>query len=390
LAFVLLIAFATALGVAITSQEEAVREGSARAADTFDLLVAAPGSQTDVVMAAIYLQPGTVPLLEGALVAQALGEPRAVFSAPLGFGDNIHGSPVVGSTAAFVEHLSKGLAEGRSFATQTEAVVGAASKMKVGDAFAPIHGTATDGEDNDSDHASEHVHPQRLTVVGRMKQTGTPWDNAVVVPIEYIWQAHGLPTGHAREDTRIGPPFDLSRTPGSPVIVMKPRTVADAYRLRMQYRTNASMAFFPAEALLRLYDVLANVRVAMTWLALAAQALVVLSMLAGIMAILAVHRRQFAVLRALGAPRAYIFLSVWMSVSVLVVSGAVLGLAAGTLTAMAGSALLAHQTGIALSATLGWGEVALVLGMIGFGLLVAVIPALIAYRHPVITSLQST
>ena len=42
--FVLLIAVAVALGVAVSAQEAALRIGSARAADKFDLVVAAPGS----------------------------------------------------------------------------------------------------------------------------------------------------------------------------------------------------------------------------------------------------------------------------------------------------------------------------------------------------------
>src|SRR5258706_4432939 len=80
--FVLLVAVATAIGVGITEQEAALRIGSARAADKFDLLVAAPGSETDVVLAAIYLRPGTVPLLAPEMVAKALAEPHARIAAP--------------------------------------------------------------------------------------------------------------------------------------------------------------------------------------------------------------------------------------------------------------------------------------------------------------------
>ena len=97
--FILLVAVATAIGVAITAQEAALRTGSARAADKFDLVVAAPGSQTDVVLAAIYLRPGTVPLLDPRIVGKALVEPHAKISAPLGFGDNIRGAPIVGTVA---------------------------------------------------------------------------------------------------------------------------------------------------------------------------------------------------------------------------------------------------------------------------------------------------
>ena len=38
-------------------------KGSARAADRFDLIVAAPGSQTDLLLKVVFLQPGSVELL---------------------------------------------------------------------------------------------------------------------------------------------------------------------------------------------------------------------------------------------------------------------------------------------------------------------------------------
>jgi len=116
LLFTLLVAVATAIGVAITTQEAALRIGSARAADKFDLVVAAPGSETDVALAAIYLRPGTVPLLDPAIVGKVLAEPRATISAPLGFGDNVRGAEIVGTVPAFVDYLSGGLSEGRVFA----------------------------------------------------------------------------------------------------------------------------------------------------------------------------------------------------------------------------------------------------------------------------------
>ena len=219
--FILLVAVATAIGVAITAQETALRTGSARAADKFDLVIAAPGSQTDVVMAAIYLRPGTVPLLDSAVVAKALAEPHAKISAPLGFGDNIRGAPIVGTVAAFVDHLSGGLEQGRVFAAEGEAVVGAASDLAIGGSFRAEHGMHH-VDDADGDHPE---HPATLTVVGRMKPTGTPWDNSVIVPIEFVWRVHGLPTGHPEHAREIGPPFDPDRVPGAPAIVIKPDTI---------------------------------------------------------------------------------------------------------------------------------------------------------------------
>jgi putative ABC transport system permease protein len=382
LLFILLVAVATAIGVGITTQEAALRIGSARAADKFDLMVAAPGSETDVVLAAIYLRPGTVPLLDPAMVGKVLAEPRAKISAPLGFGDNIRGSPIVGTVPGFVDYLSGGLQEGRVFATEGEAVAGAAASVTMGESFHPDHGR------NPFLEAGARVqHAATLTVVGRMKPTGTPWDNSVIVPIESVWRVHGLPTGHAESETRIGPPFDAARVPGVPAIVIKPETINAAYGLRTLYRSPLSMAFFPAEALIRLYEVLGDIRELMGWLALATQGLVVIAMLAGVMAILTLHRRQFAVLRALGAPRLYIFLCVWAQIAVIAVAGALIGLLLGAGAAIVVSHMITRATGIVLPAQIGPDELMLVGGMIAFGLVVATVPAFISYRRSVIEGL---
>jgi putative ABC transport system permease protein len=386
LIFVILVAIATATGVGITAQEAALRNGSARAADKFDLVIAAPGSQTDVVLAAIYLRPGTVPLIDPKIVAQAFADPHAVIVAPLGFGDSLHGSPIVGTVAPFVDHLSGGRQEGRLFATETEAVAGAATPVTIGQTFRPEHGLH---EDDDDEGEEYHEHNTDVTVVGRMKPTGTPRDNSIIVPIELVWRVHGLPTGNAENETRIGPPFVASRVSGVPAIIVKPDTLAAAYGLRNTYRTPLSMAFFPAEPLLRLYEVLGDIRELMSWMALATEGLVVLAMLAGVMAVLALHRRQFGVLRALGAPRLYIFLCVWGQIAFIAITGAVIGLALGTGAVLLISYMITHATGIVLPAEIGTNELLLVGGMILFGLLVSTIPAFVIHRQSVIQALNA-
>ena len=142
LLFVGVIALAVALGVAISAQERALRLGSARAADRFDLIVAAPGSQTDVLLSVVYLDPTAVELLSPEMTRTILTGERAAFAAPIGFGDSLGGDPVVGTTVEFVDHLSGGLAEGQPFATLNEAVVGALSPHEIGEQLEVRHGNS--------------------------------------------------------------------------------------------------------------------------------------------------------------------------------------------------------------------------------------------------------
>ena len=396
--FLLIVALAVALGIAISAQERALRVGSARAADKFDLIVAAPGSQTDVLFSTVYLDPSAVQLLDPAITRLLLDESEADFVAPIGFGDAIGEDPVVGTIAPFVDHLSDGLAEGRLFATVNEAVVGALSSHQVGDELEVSHGhggaTGTDADAAaDAIEAGSAIpggdgdHPH-ITVTGRMQPTGTPWDRAIVVPIEYNWLAHGLGTGHLPGDTHIGAPFDAENLPGLPAVVVKPKDVAAAYGLRGAYRTPQSTAFFPAEVLVELYALLGDATAIMSGLTLAAQALVVAAILAGVVAILDLQRQRFAVLRALGASPIFIFTTVWIYVAAIVLSGALIGLGLGWAFASVVSDLLAQSTGVAMRAEIGLRELSLVGTLVGLGLVLALVPALITYRRPVVEALR--
>ena len=133
------------------------------------------------------------------MTAQALNDTRAKIASPLGFGDSIKGSPILGTTPDFATYLSGGWAQGRVFRTETEAVIGSAVRLKLGEKFRPSHGMSHNAHDVDDDDHGEEQHTIDLQVVGQMNPTGTPWDNAVIVPIELVWRIHGLPTGHAAE-----------------------------------------------------------------------------------------------------------------------------------------------------------------------------------------------
>ena len=231
-------------------------------------------------------------------------------------------------------------------------------------------------------------HDVELTIVGRMAPTGTPWDTAIVVPVEQVWLVHGLPTGHAPGDEKIGPPFDPARLPGVPAVVIKPDTVPSAYGLRSAYRGEDAMAFFPAEVLVQLYATLGDVRSVLDVLTLTTQLLVIAAILAGLMALIQLQRARFAVLRALGAPRSYIFFVVWTGITVMVTAGAILGLGLGYLVAQVLSLVISQETGVAMAAGIGRPELVLAGMLILLGGIVALIPAAFVHRQSVVDLLR--
>jgi putative ABC transport system permease protein len=358
-----------------------LRTGSARAADRFDLIVAAPGSQTDALLTSVFLRPGAPRLLAPEVTTRLLNDRSAAFVAPLAFGDSYRGAPIVGTTAALIAHLSDGLAEGRVFAARTEAVVGAASRLDVGTTFRAVHGVHDDEDHEAKSEANLHEHGATITVVGRMKPTGSPWDRAIAVPVELVWVLHGLPDGHEPGAETIGPPFAPERTPGIPAAVVRPESIATAYRLRSAYTTAESMAFFPAEALRSLYSVLGDMRRLMSLLALVTQALVLLAIMASVLILFRLLSPQFVTLRALGAPRCYIFAVAWSFTAFLVFVGTLLGVTGGYGLSFAISRWLAGETGIALSPTIGSAETAIAASVLTIGLALAILPAWLMQRR---------
>lgn len=174
LVVVLLIALAVALGVGVTLQERALRLGSARASEKFDLVIGAPGSETQLVLSTVFLQPAPLPLVSGDVLLDLQDDPRVAWAAPVGFGDFYRGYPLIGTTTRLISETAPVMAEGRTFAREGEAVIGAKVALSIGDDIVPTHGEIERGG-----HDHDGI---RYRVTGRLAPTGTPWDRAILVP----------------------------------------------------------------------------------------------------------------------------------------------------------------------------------------------------------------
>lgn len=412
-AIMLLVALAVATGIAIGAQERALRQGSARAADDFDLIIGAPGSQTQLLMSSVYLQLDALPLVDGRVLKALALDERAGSFAPVAFGDVSRGYPVVGTTAALASRWGRiAPSEGRLFTTEGEAVLGADVLYRLGDTIEPSHGVAghvSRPGQADEEELSHRHEGHGYTAVGRLPRLGSPWDRAILVPIESVWEVHGLGNGHAEEargdapfwhagsgtgdrrpaeQARIGPPFDGKRVPGVPAIVVKPKSVAGAYALRAQYRQGGTMAFFPAEVLVSLYGALGDMRDILVVASASNAVLILASVVLLLIAVNGLRRRRYATLRALGAPRSYVLLVTWIGTIVLIAAGCVAGLVLGVIATHAISGLVAARTGLSLSPAIGLGELAQAGLLCVVGSLLALLPAAISYRSPIIQGLR--
>ena len=362
LALALVLAFAGSLSPAVSMMERSIRSGMARSADAFDLLIGARGSAVDLVLGAVYLQPESLSLLPRETLEEVKAHGGIRWAAPLAFGDRWRDYPLAGTSSELVTLGSRRpLASGRMFLTPDEAVVGAGVPLKEGDSFAPSHGSVA-GAALDGEGGSTHAHSFR--VVGRMPATGTPWDRVIAVPIEALWSMHGAGSGDGR----------------CSAVVVKPVTVADAYRLRTALNTEKTQAVFSGEVLVRLFGILEQMHDVMLLLTSGAQAAALAAALVSGFFAVAMRVRALALLRALGASHRFLAVSVWLMVSGIMLAGCALGLGLGCLMASAASAWIQTETGVALTVSLSAKECLTALGAAGCGCLAAFLPAWFACR----------
>ena len=370
--FVILLAVATGLGIGVTALERGIREGTARAADKFDLVVGTPGSELTLLFASVFLEPSVVGLIDGATFVEIAESDGVAFAAPLGFGDSYEGAPVVGTTQDLVDHLSEGVLEGRSFDDPFEAVIGHLAPLDIGDVFTPAHGVG--------DAAITGLHEDELTVVGRMPPTGSPWDSSIIVPIESVWITHGLANGHAPvpegAPEPLGPPFDAAYFPGTPAVVIHPDGLAEAYGLRNAFQSDPGlMAIFPGTELANLYVIMGNIRAAMSTIVGISQGVVAIGVLTTLFVLTQLFARQLGLLAILGAPKRFVLAIVWIYAAVLLIVGTLLGIALGWGSAASLSAMATAQTDIAISARLRWVEAHMAAGFLSLSLVLALIPS---------------
>ena len=119
----------------------------------------------------------------------------------------------------------------------------------------------------------------------------------------------------------------------------------------------------------------------MSLLALVTQALVLLAIMASVLILFRLLSPQFVTLRALGAPRRYIFAVAWGFTAFLVFVGTLLGVTGGYGLSFAISRWLAGETGIALSPTIGSAETAIAASVLAIGLALATLPAWLMQRR---------
>lgn len=391
-------ALATGLVMAVFAVSQQARLAFAGGGLGFDAVLGARGSQVQLVLNAVFhleTSPGNVPWR---LYRELAEDPRVKVALPYAVGDSYRGHRVVGTTSALFEEVLD--AEDRPLALEPgsrpfdagrrEAVLGARvareTGLTVGAHFQPSHGVT-------EDPVEEHVHEEEYVVVGVLEPTGTPTDRVVWIPLEGVWRMDGhrlRGTGEEEYTPRDGVPIPDEHKELSAVL-LKLSSPQAGFSLSNQINRmgkEATLAWPVGATMAQLFDKLG-------WMArlleLVAQLVVLVaagSILASLYNTMNERRREFAVLRSLGARRATIFTVIVLEAEAIALLGCALGYLVFALILVGAASLVRDRTGVVLDPW-AWHPAFLwtPLGMAALGALAGLLPAVRAYSTDVARTL---
>ena len=346
-----------------------------------DLVVGAKGSPMQLILAGVFqidVAPGNIPLAEVLALQQ---HPQVARLIPLSMGDSFRGWRIVGTTQDYLAHYRLVAAQGRTWRSPLEALLGAqvaqASGLKPGDAFIGNHGLSGTG------HAHGET-PYRVT--GVLAACGCVADRLVLTSLESVWQVHEKTMAVDEEDRRL---LEAEREVTMALIAYKSPLAAVTFP-RMVNSTTGMQAAAPALEVSRLLRMLGVGTEVLQGLGAVLLVTAALSVFIALWSAVRERRADLAMLRMLGATPARVAALLLCEALWLALLASVLGLAAGHgLTALVG-AMLAAQGSLPIS---GWlwipQEIWIPVAALAVAFLAALIPAVSAYRVDVAQLLNS-
>ncbi|MFT5057373.1 MAG: putative ABC transport system permease protein [Planctomycetota bacterium] len=357
----------------------------------FDAVLGARGSSTQLVLNTVYhleTSPGNIPWL---MYHEIADDPRVDKAYPYVVGDNYRGFRIVGTEPElFDEYLIDGVSpfdfvgHGEIFDPKLrQAIVGSVvaqeTGLRRGSSFNPTH--QLDGH-------GDHQHDEDYVVVGVLRATNMPVDRVIWVPMEGMWRMEGHYLRGAGEDYQPVPdePIPDEHKEVSAVMLRLKNTSSGLALQNLYNRKDkrATLAWPIAAEVQRLFQRLGWVNKVLTLVAYLVMFVAAGSLLASLYNTMNERRREFAILRSLGARRSTLLGIIVMESSLIAFLGAAFGFLVYYGILAAAAAVIRQETGVVLD--LGAWHPALLwtpIGMVVVGAVSGCIPAIKAYSTDV-------
>jgi len=394
------VALAAGLLMSVFSIKQQTHNAFTSGATGFDAVLGARGSQLQLVLNSVFhleTSPGNIPYSSYLAIKR---DPRVRWAIPYAVGDNYKGYRVVGTTEEFYDRYTYGDEQklafegsGRMFReAYGEAVVGSmaaqATGLTYGSTFNTFHGLNFDEK---AQHSTEFI------VTGILKPTGTPIDRVVWIPLEGYYRMGG----HEPRDKKTGKIIEIKPGVAIPdeykevsAVMLKLRSGGSGASLdvEMNQQGNIRTLAWPiGKVMADLFYKIAWANQVLEFVAYLVAIVAGAAILASIYNTMNEMRREFAILRALGAKRSVVFSAIVAESATIAALGSLLGYVVyGVLISVAASIVRA-KAGVVLDVTAYHEALRLTpIGMTLLGALVGIVPAWKAYSTDVATNLVPT
>lgn len=384
------IAMSALLLLGIEKIKVQIKENFMNAISGTDLIVGARGSESQLVMYAVFHLGHATNNMTWRSVERIANRDEVDWVIPISLGDSHKGYPVVATNQTFFDHYkyqkdrTVNVSKGENFKDLLDVVVGSEAaknlKYELGQTIVLSHGK--------SDAAIAQHEDKPFKIVGILEPTGTPVDHSLFISLEAMeaihinWQG-GMPIPGLNISAEQLSTFDLTPKNITALLVgLKKRShVFAVQRSINDYRAEPLMAVLPGVTMDQIWDMMSSIEKILFVIS----SLVTIVGLAGltstIIAGLGERRRELAILRSVGAKPIDIFILLAYEGLLLVILGVILGIVLlNGLIVMVSPWLMSHY-GVFIH--LSWptsGEALLMIAILIAGFLTSIIPAYRAYR----------
>ncbi|GGA83579.1 peptide ABC transporter permease [Neiella marina] len=358
-----------------------------RTVSSVDLIVGARTGQLNLLLYSVFRMGNATNNVNWDSYQAISGQRDVVWSIPMSLGDSHRGYRVLGTNKDYFEFYRYGdkrqlaFADGEAFNNPFGAVIGAevakALNYQVGKRIVLSHGI---GQVSFTNHDNAP-----FEVVGVLEPTGTPVDRTVHVSLAGIEAVHMPPSRLKALQQAVAEGRDIDVEPATITAFMlglkSKMSIFKIQRAINNYKQEPLMAVLPGIALVELWSLISSVENILRVISLCVFVSAILGLTTMLLSSMQERQKEIAVLRAIGAGPVVLF--VLIQLEALLVTAAAIGMSLALVWAVfyGASDLLASHYGIFVSTQiLSSAQLVQLAAALGVTALVALIPAISAYR----------
>ncbi len=376
---ILSIALSSMLLIGIQKVKISAKRSFSQSISGTDLIVGARTGDIQLLLYSVFRQGQAISNMSWDNFKNIEARLEIKWAIPLSLGDSHRGFPVIGTSDIYFNYYkykrkkSLEFTIGRPFKSTYEVVIGSdvekEFKYKLGNLIYISHGVSK---------SNLPLHKNKpFKIVGILKKTGTPVDKTLHIPLEGMTALHVNTT---KDNIDLTPKSITSCLVGL-------KSKFDILSVQRQINSQSNeplMAIIPGVTLSRLWNTISTVDTAFFIITMMVMLIAFIGLLLALFMSLYQRKKELAILRTLGAHPFELSIILMLESLIITVTGSLIGIILTIMSSLVLKPFFENTLGLVLSFKLiTLTELYMVIGIIGFSLIVSFIPAILAYKKGV-------